>query len=454
MFKKILKIIVIACGLLPSISQAAEPEFHYEAPLTEAVGTVRSVELPWFVLAHLLQANQADLQVVNAKNEVMVSWIKPSEAVELPAEERNLNFFRGDDPTQVGLLLQLEPSSNAPKLEQLALADRHYLIIQNSPIGEQQRFNLQSLNLQWDSSHLSQWLPKTLTVESSDDLQHWQPVSTTKLPYLLKEQTLSVENRSIEFTQPVNARFLRLSGQTDFAPILSSLQSVTGLAPRQNQQRLSWQTVELLSTDNPQEFLYSIPPSVVIQQWRMYLEQVGEVYAGELASRNPEERYGADRDYAYPSSFLDYRLESELGELRAPAQIPPADWYYQQALDWRWSFSQPLPFKGKAAVEVAWKPLELQFISGKDQGPFRLVYGSRDPIKPLDTALAESVKTKPFNAQAVKVEVGAERQLKPLEAQASYKQWLPYLLWGVLLVAVALLLWMARQLWRDFNKST
>lgn len=450
MFKKILKVIVIACGLLPSISQAAEPEFHYEAPLTEATGTVRSVELPWFVLAHLLQANQADLQVVNAKNEVMVSWIKPSEAVELPAEERNLNFFRGDDPTQVGLLLQLKPSSNAPKLEQLALADRHYLIIQNSPISEQQRFNLQSLNLQWDSSALAQWLPKTLTVERSDDLQHWQPVSTTKLPYLLKEQTLSVENRSIEFTQPVNARFLRLSGQTDFAPILSSLQSVTGLAPRQNQQRLSWQTIELLSTDNPQQFHYSIPPSVVIEQWRMHLEQVGEVYAGELASRNPEERYGADRDYAYPSNFLDYRLESELGELRAPAQIR----YYQQALDWRWSFSQPVPFKGKAAVELAWKPLELQFISGKDPGPFRLVYGSRDPIKPLDTALAESVKTKPFNAQAVKVEVGAERVLKPLEAKASYKQWLPYLLWGVLLVAVALLLWMARQLWRDFNKST
>lgn len=452
MLNKVLKLVVTSLLLLPLTTQAAEPEFHYEVPLTEVAGKIRSVELPWSVLAHLLQANQADLQVVNANNEVMVSWIKPVENLELQAEERSLNFFRGDDPTQVGLLLKLEPSSHTPKLEQLALNDRHYLIIQNSQSAEQ-FFTLQSLNLQWDSANLPQWLPKTLTVESSDDLQNWQAVSTTKLPYVLKEKELSVESRSIEFAQPLKARFLRLSGQADFAPILAALQAVNGVAPVQNQQPLSWQTVELTGTDNPQQFSYSLPPSIAIQQWRMHLGQVGDVYAGELARRNPDERYGANRDYDYPVSFLDYRLNSDLGELRAPAQSLNADWYYQQMTDWRWTFSQPSPFKGKAAVEFAWQPLELQFIAATDKGPFRLVYGSRDPVKSLDPALAESVKTKPFNTQVVKVEVGVERVLKPLEPESSYKQWLPYLLWGVLLAAVAMLLGMARHLWRDLNKA-
>ncbi|HPY40553.1 MAG TPA: DUF3999 family protein [Thiolinea sp.] len=450
MLNKVLKFVAASLLLLPLASQAAAPEFHYEAPLTDAAGKVRSVELPWFVLAHLLQANQADLQVVNAKNEVMVSWIKPIENIALQAEERDLSFFRGDDPTQVGLLLKLEPNSNAPKLEQLALADRHYLIIQNAQTADQP-FNLQSLTMQWDSNSLTQWLPKTLKVESSDDLQTWQSVATTKLPYVLKEKDLAVENRSIEFAQTVKARFLRLSGQADFAPILDALQGVTGLAPLQSQQRLSWQTVDLLSTNNPQQFQYSIPPSVAVKQWRMHLEETGTAYAGELTSRSPEERYGAKHDYYNPMSFLDYRLNSELGELRAPAQALP-DWYYQSALDWRWNFTQPQPFKGKAAVELAWQPLELRFIAATDQGPFRLVYGSRDPIKPLDAALAESIQSEPFNKQVTKVELGSEQVLKALEPTSAAKPWLSYLLWLVLIAAVAMLLWMARHLWRDLNK--
>ncbi|WP_298608872.1 DUF3999 family protein [uncultured Thiothrix sp.] len=455
MLNKCLKSLVLGLVCLPLLSVASEPVFHYEAPLTEGAGTYRRAELPWFVLANLLQANQADLQVRNADNQAVPSRISPIGDLQLQPEERALNFFRGDDPTQVGVLLQLEPTTHKPKLEQLALTDRSYLIIQNSEL-EGQLFNLQSLKLAWDSQKLSQWLPKNLKVETSDDLQTWQAVSTKRLPYILKEQNVLVENHSLEFNQVIKARFLRLSGDNDFAPLLSALQSVNGLAPEQSMQRIVWQAVGLTSTADPQQFTYQMPPSLPVKYWRMRLDQPGDLYAGQLQSRYPDARYGANTKYDTVVSFVDYRLSSELGELRAPSQsLPnPYAWYSDQSMEWRWTFTQPKPLPvNKAVVEFAWQPLEIKFIA-QGKGPFRLVYGSRDPVETIALPFDDTDASVAKRFGSTTVEVGAEHVLKPLEKPISYKQWLPYALWSVLIAAVALLLWMARNLWRDLNKTT
>lgn len=446
--------LVLGLLCLPSFSQAAEPVFHYEASLTEAQGTYRRAELPWFVLANLLQANQADLQVRNADNQVVPSRVSPIGDLQLRPAERSLNFFRGDDPSQVGVLLQLEPNTNKPKLEQLALSDRPYLIIQNSEL-EGQLFELQSLNLNWDSQALSQWLPKNLKVESSNDLQTWQVVSTKRLPYVLKEQNTVVENHSLEFTTALKARFLRLSADNEFAPLVAALQSVTGLAPEQAQQRLAWQSVSLTNTTDPQQFTYLMPPSLPVKYWRMHLAQPGDLYAGQLQSRNPDQRYGASANYDTAVNFLDYRLSSELGELRAPSQTLPSPyaWYSDQSLEWLWTFTQPKPLPNhQAIVEFAWQPLEIKFIA-QGKAPFRLVYGSREQIDPLALPFEDSDESVAKRFGLATVAVGDERVLKPLDPPNAYQQWLPYVLWGVLLVAVMLLLGMARHLWRDLNTT-
>lgn len=453
MLNKFLKGLVLGLACLPMLTQAAEPEFHYEAPLTETNSAYRRAEIPWFVLAHLLQANQADLEVVNADNQVMPSRVSPIGDLTQPTE-RSLNFFRGDDPTQVGVLLQLEPTTNKPKLEQLALTDRPYLIIQNAE-ADGQLFDLQSLKLNWDSQRLSQWLPRNLKVEVSDDLHTWQPVSTKRLPYILKEKEVLVENPILEFNQALKARFLRLSGEADFVAVLNALQSVSGLAPEQAVQRINWQAVALTSTDDPQQFSYQMPPSWPVKYWRMHLEQEGELYAGQLQSRYPEKRYGANNYYDQSVSFVEYRLSSEWGELRAPNQSLPSyyTWSSDQSLEWLWTFTQPKPLPvNKAVVEFAWQPLEIKFIA-QGKGPFRLVYGSRAAPQAIDLPFDDKDATLTERLGLKTVEVGAEHVLKPLEPTRSYKQWLPYVLWGVLLLAVALLLWMARHLWRDLNKN-
>ena len=89
MLNKCLKSLMLGLVCLPLLSVAAEPEFHYEASLSEANGTYRRAELPWFVLAKLLQANQADLQVRNADNQVLPSRVSPIGDLQLQPEERS-----------------------------------------------------------------------------------------------------------------------------------------------------------------------------------------------------------------------------------------------------------------------------------------------------------------------------------------------------------------------------
>lgn len=451
MFKQALYLLLAASVALPT-AQAETAEFHYEAPLSDANGSLRVAELPWYVLAHAMQGSHDDLRVLDAKGQAMPTLVRNVSDSVTRSEEYTLNFFRGDDPTQVGLLLKLDSNNPNPKLEQLALADKHYLIIQNTQIGEQYA-NLQGLKLQWDSNLLAQWLPKTLRVESSNDLQNWQTVSTTQLPYVLKEKDTTIENRDLKFTQASQAKFFRLSGQIDFAPILASLQGVTGITAEQAQTVWSWQNVTLEATKNPQEFQYLVSPAWPIEQWRMHIEQAGNVYTGELKQRDYDQRYGQNTNYTYSQTFADYRLNSELGELRPAAQPLTSSYSYSysnQPIEWLWSFTQPKPMSQAVQVEFGWRPLELVYLA-QGQAPYRLVYGSTQTLEPLQigSELLANVGAKNITP----VTLGTERLLKPLDAPLAEQSWLKYLLWVVLVGAVLMLLWMARHLWRDLNKA-
>jgi hypothetical protein len=399
-----------------------------------------------------MQGSHDDLRVLDAKGQAMPTLVRNVSDSVTRSEEYTLNFFRGDDPTQVGLLLKLDSNNPNPKLEQLALADKHYLIIQNTQIGEQYA-NLQGIKLQWDSKLLAQWLPKTLRVESSNDLQSWQTVNTTQLPYVLKEKDTTIENRDLKFTQASQAKFFRLSGQIDFAPILASLQGVTGITAEQAQTVWSWQNVTLEATKNPQEFQYLVSPAWPIEQWRMHIEQTGNVYTGELKQRDYDQRYGQNTNYTYSQTFADYRLNSELGELRPAAQPLTSSYSYSysnQPVEWLWTFTQPKPMSQAVQVEFGWRPLELVYLA-QGQAPYRLVYGSTQTLEPLQigSELLANVGAKNITP----VTLGTERLLKPLDAPLAEQSWLKYLLWVVLVGAVLMLLWMARHLWRDLNKA-
>ena len=54
----------------------AADDFYYEMPLSNATTSLRSAELNWTVLSHLLQANQADIQVVNADNQAVPAQVR------------------------------------------------------------------------------------------------------------------------------------------------------------------------------------------------------------------------------------------------------------------------------------------------------------------------------------------------------------------------------------------
>ncbi len=447
--RKVLAVTAVSIFLvLPAgVSAAEQGEFHYEASLSDGHSSLRSAVLPWTVLSHLLQENQADLQVVNAAGQAVPSLVRPVASVTQNREEiRSLDFFSGDDPERLGTLLTLQ-DGGAAKLTELNQPGRHYLIVHNSPQTPDNELPLQALALDW--LDLPHWLPKSLLLESSDDLLRWTPVGIAGLPYVLTEKSTTLENKILKFSEPVKARFIRLSGTDDFAPLLPTLLQVSGqFGESSTKNTLNWQAVGLQAGENLQTFDYEVPPSVPVSQWRLALTQPGSVYAGTLYTRSGKGgRYGEQAgEWQYQHDFRDYLLTTDAGELRADAGTVSAG----TSREWRFDFSQPAPMLVTDAprLELGWQPLEVRFVA-QGAGPFRLRYGSRantlEPVSAFDANLAAT--------KAEAVTVGEEVQLSALEPEFTVpKLWLRLLLWGVLGSAVVALLWMARRLLREVGK--
>lgn len=90
--------VLLLTGILSqSAPVAASGDFHYEAPLSDGKSSLRSTVLPWTVLSHLLQENQADLQVYNADNQAVPFNVRP---LATPLMWQTVNLQAGETPQQ------------------------------------------------------------------------------------------------------------------------------------------------------------------------------------------------------------------------------------------------------------------------------------------------------------------------------------------------------------------
>ncbi len=434
--------LLTAISVQPVVA-ATQDGFHYSAPLSEGSASLRRAELPWQVLSHLLQEGQADVRVYNADNQAVPASVRPVAAEPVEAELRSLAFFSGDDPERLGTLLTLQAGSSQVNLTPLTQTGGHYLIIHNPDIAGKPTL-LQKLELQWEG--LEQWLPSSLAVETSNDLQHWEKVDIDGLPYVLQEKGVRLENRLLKFSQPIQARFIRLSGKEDFAALIPALGLVAGYVGGQSPSVAArWQAVNLSAGDTPQQFRYELPISVPVSQWRMPLEQLGSLYEGTLSSRyGAAARYGARaNEWQVQGDFRHYRLQTAGGELRSePVEVPA---YGYGGREWQLDFRLPNPLPASTQIELGWQPLEVRFVA-QGKAPFRLVYGSR--ATDLPSAMTFDAALEKVTPETV--QVGEESVLAPVVPETN-RPWLVFLLWGVLVAAVGLLLWMGKRLFKEMK---
>ena len=433
-------LIALGCGVYADVKPEA---FHFKATLASGSESLRSVELPWSVMSNLLQHNQQDLQVFNAEQQAVpfaIRYQRLSKAEEY--RTRPLNFFSMGDIEKLGTILEKEADNGRYKTIKLTQTGKRYLIIDNPKLDENERqLPLQSLTLNWEN--LNHWLPKSLKIEVSDNLAQWRSVSIKALPYRLSEGGTALENKVLSVKQPITQRFIRLSGAEDFEPLLKSLKSVSAQYQQQNvTDDLNWNPVSLKATDQEDQYQLDLPPSLPIRRWHLDNLTAGSLYKGQLSARYDHYSQKKNAQWRNQSSFLQYKLQTEAGLIESK----PVNTKTHARIDaWRFDFDQLLNGDSVPQVSLGWQPMEVVFVA-QGTGPFELHYGSH-----LAKAVAQ-LKLDGVLGQVTpeKVVIKTTVQLSEVTMKDDGSQY-KYLLWGLLVAAVLMLLFMAKGLLKEME---
>lgn len=447
------KLAIATVALLSVASSAmADPEgnrsghlndYHFQATLSDGSASLRSLQLPWPVVSNLLQEDLKDLQVYNEDHQAVPFTVR-SVATDTQTQEqtRTLNFFPIGDIEKLGTILQQEANGERYKTVKLIQTGQRYLIIDNPKLaGDNNPLPLQRLSLSW--SNLAHWLPKSLRIEASDDLTQWQSIAIEKLPYRMAENGVILENHELRFKQPVQKRFIRLSGAEDFEPLLKALETVSGHYQRTSISRpLNWNKVDLKATDTARQYHYELPPSLAVKRWRLEGLTPDSLYKGRLYTRSTEHAGNKPNDWRFSQDFLQYSIKMDDGLVSSEAnQTTNRRW----SREWRIDLEQDIQADALPKLALAWQSVELVFLA-QGKGPFEIRFGSRTTQANTRMDLAELLRATTPEV----VTVGAVTQLSKVTEKKDGKQY-TYLLWSFLVAAFLMLLYMARGLLREMG---
>ncbi len=248
--------------------------------------------------------------------------------------------------------------------------------------------------------------------------------------------------------KPIHAPFIRLSGNADLAPLLNVLTQVEGSFSKSvKTDTLQWGALPLtVDRNDARSFSVTIPRGLSATYWRMPNLSVGTMYVGEIEFfEEARPRFGQQARAFQQGSFRQYKLKTEAGELQADSS-PVSDYWSNT---WRLHFAQgsalPPP---NSNIELGWEPVEIRSVA-QGQAPFRLAFGNTTAnpnAMVLDDALLQQT-----NAETVTV--GKAVRVAEAPIVKDHTQLWTVALWGLLGLAVLLLLWMARNLWREMQKE-
>ncbi|HXE98430.1 MAG TPA: DUF3999 domain-containing protein [Dongiaceae bacterium] len=306
---------------------------------------------------------------------------------------------------------------------------------------------IESLELEWGD--VPEGYIGRVSVEASDDLDFWRPVTTATLA-TLKRDGSTVEQKQIPLSGAIT-RYLRIVQQQSrtavkFTKVVATLSAG---AAESRRERLVLPVTPVPA--QPGEFLFDLSGRMPVDRIRVLLPERNSLAKGVLYSRPRESDPWVQR-----LEGINYRLDTAGGELTSP-ELPvtaSGDRY------WKLKISESGGGAGASAVkiEVAWAPHRILFLP-RGEAPFVLAFGSgRADTRSVRGAdlLASLPATDPAKVKIVRAESGeavtlsGEAALKK-EISAVTKKKL--LLWGVLLAGVGVLAWMALRLGRQMKRE-
>lgn len=276
-----------------------------------------------------------------------------------------------------------------------------------------------------------------LSLEASDDLAVWRSVAAAApLANLRANGQTLVENR-VEFA-PTKAKFWRCSW-LGIAPSVE-LTGVLGepAASLKEPERASLEVDGSADSQNAREYTFDLRGHPPVSRVNLLLPDANSVFDVELATRSSA---SAPWRMMIRSGF--YRLKTPDAEQQnASLEVgPDTDRYWRARILGAGGSPRSPP-----RLHVEWIPNELTFLA-QGHAPFQFAYGSasaNDAEADL-SHLPNSLEAAPATLGPVQVTGGAAR----LIAKPAPFPRMRIALWSVLLLAVALLAWMAYRIARD-----
>jgi hypothetical protein len=392
------------------------------------------ITLPLAIYQGTVRDDLGDLAIFNARGEVVPFFIRP-----LPAETR---------PTHPPEFLPLFPllgtaPATAAEMRITMNSPRVALSLSSSAVASGRVPNqyildaralaepVAALHLVWEHAPLE--FSGRLRIESSDDLDSWHMVVAAAPVASLQAEGQEFLQARIEFP-PARAQFWRLSWVGDL-PSLPITKVRAEFAQAHADLGWSSETVPARQ-DARRDYEFDLGGHVPVERVDLRLAEANSVVAVDLYSRkDPRDAW----DFVTHGRF--YRIQTPHGDDQNEPIAVRAN------RDRYWLARIPNPASTSyLALIAAWRPSEIVFLAQGDP-PFLLAYGSmsstaaRTDLTPFISDIALSAATL---ADAEKL--GGAGRLAPAKPPFPWRRWI---LWLVLLGALAALGYMAARLFEE-----
>jgi hypothetical protein len=393
------------------------------------LGDIRVFNAAGKVVPHLLRrpANQTRQQEVATSE---LPFFPLPGRVDRPADDLSMHIER----TPAGTIIDVKTDRQTAAQERTGT--RSYLL----DAGGLSR-RIDALELIW-AEDTPAFLAE-VTVETSDDLVSWKPLTTAAVARLSYRDFRLDQNR-ISLPR-ANGRYLRLNwnnGQPTAVLHTARVLSRQSTLVEQPAQQQLMRTADAVSEKH---FRVDLQAALPVASVAILLPEQNALAALRLLSSNNVKGTMRERWHG-----LAYNLVTHGSQLANPAiKLPPTrQRYWDLTLD-----ASETTFTAAPRLQFSWQPDRLVFLA-QGAGPYYLAYGSNRvaaPDFPIDQLFSSSAAL----TQPQPVQPGTAFMLGGQAALATRPPlpWKKYTLWGVLLLGVLLIGGLSFSLYRKLQET-
>lgn len=427
-------------------------DFAYGRSLSVAPGSaIYRVTVPEDVYRHSSRDDLGDLRVFNGAGQAVPHALRaPAGAEDRAPATESLPFFPLRDaapgrPDALSLRITTDTRGAIIGVRNADAPDKptavHAYVLDASRLVRP----LRELNLHWAGAH--DGFVSQLSVDVSDDLTHWQRWVSNASIAELRQGNHTLTRNTIELGDR-QAKYLRLSWPLGAQGVALTAVEARPAPARRDVQR-EWLTLEATGSEKDGRVLvYDSAGRFPVDRIDLLLPQRNSVVQATLYSRANEKD-----EWRLRSQGIFYRLDAK------PTTVQNRVLTIATASDRYWQLRIAGDGAGGDAprLKLGWPAGELHFVAHGDP-PYTLAYGSAQvagAVQSVDNLLRNLDKRETDAAVALAAAgspriLGGEDRLIPARPPLPWRR---IAFWGVLVLGVLLLAWMAAGLYRDMNRA-